>query len=40
MTQQALVLGLLYNAQATLAANRIQNLPPRTSWNAQEWDLR
>jgi ABC-type transport system substrate-binding protein len=37
MTDQAIVMGLLYNAQATMVASRLRNVPPSTTWNAHEW---
>lgn len=47
MTEQLLVLGIIYEADPYLIGNRIQNMTPPHgtvrsphAWNAHEWDVR
>jgi peptide/nickel transport system substrate-binding protein len=45
MTDQVIPLGIFYNAQPTMIANRLVNVGPGGSsvppaWNVQEWDVR
>jgi len=37
-TDLNLVMGLFFSVDAIMMANRLQNVPPASSWNAQEWD--
>lgn len=39
-TEQQLVMGLFYSADAIMVANRLQNIPPRTAWNGHLWDVK
>jgi hypothetical protein len=41
MTENLNVMGLFYDIQPTLVANRITGvLSPATGWNAHTWDVR
>lgn len=39
-TERQLVVGLFYTAEAIMISNRLENVPPATSWNAHEWRLK
>jgi hypothetical protein len=39
-TDLQLVMGLYYSADAIVMANRLQNVPPASTWNTYEWDVR
>jgi ABC-type transport system substrate-binding protein len=38
-TDLNLVMGLFFSVDAIMMANKLQNVPPASSWNAQLWDL-
>jgi ABC-type transport system substrate-binding protein len=37
---QQLVMGLYYGVDAIMMANRLEQVPPGSGWNAHQWDLR
>jgi peptide/nickel transport system substrate-binding protein len=39
-TENLLVMGLFYSADAILMANRLQNAPAGSAWNSHEWEVR
>jgi len=38
-TDQQLVMGLYYSADAIVMANRLQNVPAGSTWNSYLWDV-
>ena len=38
-TDLNLVMGLYFSVDAIMMANRLKNVPPASSWNAQDWDV-
>lgn len=39
-TDQQLVMGLFFSADAIAMANRLQNVPAASTWNANQWDVK
>lgn len=39
-TDLQLVMGLYYSVDAIMMANRLENVPPASGWNAHDWNIR